>query len=512
MNMVMNTAGKLWKTIRSQSGAMSNSEIVAVQRLVQSHRDLNPDDAGLDDGIPACLSICSEFLENLAVAASAIGVPAAPRHYRRSFTPNYRAIFSDSSRNYRVDVLEGCLDESPSIWVNGDQFELSTETFACAGELRRAWTSLGSVLDMWGKEAATAPTRQELARCLHMFDVAWANLEFKYINDLIRIEDKARSMIADAIELEAKCSSTEAQLSPMIVTNSELKETHERFVQCVGRLNSIANYKRKGRDDLSAEILQASVAIQRPQVGMQKCSNVAQMLSADVVESFEAVREYLRQVSKCMESIDPHLCNNAGLVTRLVDWEESWELGQRYITNAGLLNALGDLVTFILQAQALEPKLAQMCEDCDVELFLVLPRLLTLRYLLAPESQMDLLKEFLPHRFEDLHSQEAPPQTRTLSKLREEFQRMQIALGSEAQETLMRAAVGGFDCDRKAGKFLNKTVGRQLEEFMRELEEWSIEVQRHCAEDWNQCSAIVVRCLAGNSRSQDRREQLRFEV
>jgi hypothetical protein len=213
-----------------------------------------------------------------------------------------------------------------------------------------------------------------------------------------------------------------------------------------------------------------------------------------------------------MESLDPHLCNNAGLVTRLVDWEESWELGQRYITNAGLLNALGDLVSFILEAQTLEPTLAQMCEDCDVELFLVLPRLFTLRCLLAPESQIDLLKEFLPHRFDDLHSQEAPVQYRTLPKLREEFERIQIALGSEARETLMRAAVGGFDCDRKAGTLLNKIVGRQLEKFMRELEEWSIEVQRHRAEDWNQCSAIVVRCLAGNSRSPDRREQLLFEV
>jgi hypothetical protein len=523
---MISRAGNLLKNFRSHSGALSNKEIVAIERLCQSHRDLKSEDAGFEHDPPTCLPTCSAFLENLAAAATAIGVPAAPRHYRRSFTANYRAIFSDCSRNYRVDVLEGCFDESPSIWVNGDQFELSVDTFACADELRRTWADLGSILDMWGHEAATVPTRQELASALQSFDVAWANLEFQYINDLIKIEDKARSMITEAIELEAQCFSVEGQLSPQIVTSSELEDAYEKFVQSIGRLNSVANYKRKGRDDLTGEILQAAVAIQRAQAGTGKCGNVAHMLSNDVVASFEAVRQYLRQVSKCMESLDPHLCNNAGLVTRLVDWEESWEVGKRYITNAGLLNDLCDLVTFVLEVQALEPKLTEMCEDCDVELFLVLPRLLLLRHLLAPETQTHLLKELLPHRFHTGYSAEESAQgPRTIYKLRADFQRIQLALsarlqlssgrphtGSVAREVFLRAAVGGFDSATNTGTLASEVVGAQLEDFMRELEEWSIEVQRHCAEDWNQCSAVVVRCLAGHCRSSEHRQQLEFEV
>ena len=54
--------------------------------------------------------------------------------------------------------------------------------------------------------------------------------------------------------------------------------------------------------------------------------------------------------------MDPHLCNNAGLVTRLVvsclgvegmrvaqDWEESWEVGARYVQNEWLLSLRGNV-------------------------------------------------------------------------------------------------------------------------------------------------------------------------
>eukprot|EP00435_Cladocopium_sp_Y103_P003446 s4768_g1.t1 len=66
-------------------------------------------------------------------------------------------------------------------------------------------------------------------------------------------------------------------------------------------------------------------------------SAAARTLCGDVVESFVAMRLYLREIGKCLERVDPHLCNNAGLVTRLVDWEESWEVGARYVQNELLL-------------------------------------------------------------------------------------------------------------------------------------------------------------------------------
>merc|ERR1719473_1777640 len=99
--------------------------------------------------------------------------------------------------------------------------------------------------------------------------------------------------------------------------------------------------------------------------------SAARILATDVVESFDAMREYLREVERCLERVDPHLCNNVGLVARLVDWEESWEVGARYVQHTPLLNALCDLVAEIRSAQRLAPALTSMCDECDVELFMV---------------------------------------------------------------------------------------------------------------------------------------------
>merc|ERR1719188_2970437 len=40
-----------------------------------------------------------------------------------------------------------------------------------------------------------------------------------------------------------------------------------------------------------------------------------------------------------------------------------------------------------------------------------------------------------------------------------------------------------------------KEARAAVEDLMKELEQWSIRLQRHCPEDWNQCSAILLRCL-----------------
>merc|ERR1712151_65547 len=67
----------------------------------------------------------------------------------------------------------------------------------------------------------------------------------------------------------------------------------------------------------------------------------------------------------------------------------------------GLLGAGCDLVAEIRAAQRLAPALASMCDECDVELFLVLPRIIWLRFLAKPVQHTELLKSLLPHRFDE---------------------------------------------------------------------------------------------------------------
>jgi len=218
-------------------------------------------------------------------------------------------------------------------------------------------------------------------------------------------------------------------------------------------------------------------------------SEVARNLASDVVESFDAIRFYVRQVGECLECVDPNLCKNAGLVARLVDWEESWEIGSQYVQKQELLKSVCNLVAKVKKAQHLVPALTTMCEDCDVELFLVLPRMVWLCYLTEPDKHQGLVGSLLPHRFEKIQDTE-------LSGFVEMFQRVmgsisQIVGAESAENTLVQRAVLGSSSVKA---HLPKD---QIESFMLELERWSMELQRRCPEDWNQCSSVLIQCLTG---------------
>jgi hypothetical protein len=289
----------------------------------------------------------------------------------------------------------------------------------------------------------------------------------------------------------------------------------------ITRLNSVANVHRKGRDDLRMEVyIDAKKTLRRcSDAGSSKLENAylmsaAKILATDVVDSFAAMRAYLREVAHCLERVDPHLGNNSGLVTRLVDWEESWEVGTAYLQQQPVLQALCDSVAEVRQAQKFVPKLIEMCEECDVELFMALPRLIWLRFLSQPEMQnvqKPLLVRLLPHRFKDVASKTPTPcaELRTLfAKYGVTDRAIEDALSiaasrspeSDSYSLLVRRVLSGNDdaddCFSSVPHASRANVQAHVESLVHELEGWSIELQRHCPEDWNQYSAVLVRCLS----------------
>merc|ERR1712224_306585 len=127
--------------------------------------------------------------------------------------------------------------------------------------------------------------------------------------------------------------------------------------------------------------------------------SVVECLAGDVVESYMHLRYYLRDISNSLERIDPNLSNNAELVSRLEDWEESWEVGRDYVHNAEMLGIVSELVKFLKKAEMLEPALAEMTQECGAEFCMCLPRLVWLCFLQDPQRHKKLLQRFLPHRF-----------------------------------------------------------------------------------------------------------------
>lgn len=525
----------LRKLLGKDSNALSSTEECAVTRLATKHQRLLRDGGRVVTKSEAGQGACAAFLADLNSVACVMHLDPAPRAYRAGFTINYRALFPDEARNYRVDVLEASVEQNSVIWVNGDKFEFSAETMRRAQVLQGAWFELGCLLERWRQAAeqprnvaCPRPVRMEMRDALSELDCAWANFEHKYIAELIDIEEKARRLIVQAIEHERCLQLLEAHHGDgdALQQVPDYREEQTRLVACVAHLNSVANCRRKGRDDLGVDVLSdATAVLRRFDAEEYGAMNAAQMLATDVVESFQALREYLREVEQCLERVDPHLCNNAGLVARLVDWEESWEVGVRYVQHEGQLEAVSDLVAEIQAAQRIAPALVSMCDECDVELFLVLPRIMWLRFLANPTQYTELIQSLLPHHF--VSDELSQPATYMWDAELEAFcERFRAARGMlvDAQPAGVAGVLPGDVAGRVAWDLLVKRVvggvnGKEdvyaclapglrdavmviVEDLLHELERWSIELQRHCPQDWNQCIAILMQCLTGGGKKQ----------
>lgn len=552
------------RNLKAQPEHIEGAEEAAIERLVATRWPLLLDGDRVNTKSEDGSRACAAYLEALDSAAQELALDKAARNYRESFTVNYRALFPDEARNYRVDVLEAAFEQYAVIWVNGDKFEFSSEAMRRAEALQRAWWELGTTLERWtkAKEAsvetygqpqrlAVRPTRAELQTALMQLDFAWTSFEHKYIYELIAIEEKARRLLVQAIEQEHRVRLQEVPENNgrPVERNPEYREDQRLLVACIAHLNSVANVSRKGRDDLSVDIFFDAVStLQRCEsadnsksMGNSENLRAARILATDVVESYEAMRVYLREVESCLERVDPHLCNNSGLVARLVDWEESWEMGTRYMQNEALLTAVCGLVAEVRAAQHLAPSLAVMCEECDVELFLVLPRIMLLCFLAMPQQYKELLRSLLPHRF--IQKKDDPTDYEWDAKLTDfvgVFRRAQQAIARARSRKLPDAEVSAnveqgsreAATARMAWELLMQRVAlgpgardsiysclasecreeaeAVVECLIHELEPWSMEVQRHCPEDWNQCSAVLVQCLTRGTREQ--RDDIPFSV
>jgi len=523
----------------------------SVSQLALAVEQLHLAEGRIDTASLAGRTACVTLLSCIDLTATALKAPAASRKYRDEFTINYRALFPDrGARYYRVDIFEAGLQWTSTRWVNGERFDLSEEIVGIAEELQVAWAALSTSVAGWsaagpekdGKKLA----RAELRSALSAFDNAWAAFENMYIVSLIDIEVAARGLVLRAVEEERKLQELESSLqSGDGELEESLREQRLQLLSCISRLNSAANLRWKGREDRGAEVLEAALSTLKIKGSIERVDavgdplqrHVAHVLASGVKDSFESVRAYLREVPNCIDSVHPHLCNNAGLVAQLSSWTESWELSARYTEPAPLLHEVRDLLAAIQNARRFVPTLSSMCDECDVELFMVLPRLVWLWFLAEP-AKHDLLRRLVPHLF-DLEV-EPPTFSQPLAGFAESFrcvnQRLAEALqidgpgtrqrswealvarvvcgpgGSPATSSAAAAMAGhtpGATCtageagsggQARAAGFASARLDAGVESavacFVHELERWSIELQRHSPEDWCQCSAVLVRCLA----------------
>ncbi|CAK0893226.1 unnamed protein product [Prorocentrum cordatum] len=227
------------------------------------------------------------------------------------------------------------------------------------------------------------------------------------------------------------------------------------------------------------------------------------VLAARAVESYRGLREYLACARERLDELRPQLRENEGLAERLACWEDSWERFAFYTENPHLMEGVHALASFLARALRAAPSLQQMLEDRDAELFLVLPRLVCLCLLSGLERPVaQLLRPLLPCHFADSSAQPGGDQAPAPSA---QFEGVLELLGGSAEhgawEALLRRAVAGAGAAAAAGACPEAGPGRReaaagaVEGLMREVEGWSMELQRHHPVAWNDLASVLVQCL-----------------
>lgn len=510
------------------------------------------------------------FLQALEAVAEDLGLQPASRAYRREFSKHFPSFTEEDSREYSVAVLDACmsLSRSGAIWANGQKFELSCEAEEACLAFCSEWETLLQTLD-WlpcSAEMQDAPRglylrRFSLQQQLNRFDERWANFERAYMVEIVRVQERARSLLSVAVEIERSLHDLELKHDEKdLFEVAEYRSSICSFLACIAQLNVAANLHRQTTDELTADILEGAADVLKAcAVNDNSPLQAVRCIADRVVEAFESLRCYFQELSAKNEAVNPNLSQNAALVELLVQWEESWLTGARYIQTRPVLEAVCRLVPELRQAQRSSPALARMCANYDAELFMVLPRLVWLCFLGAESGRQvsELVANLLPHRFVQVPARTAVYQPAAgglqlqrfrrsvsepnlgslagpragadlmvlaagseLKALREKFQKVRHSLEAaflQAEETkeaaepaasapvwevLIHRAVRGSSGESCGGSAADLATMKQhaapaaaaLEEFMHDLEAWSMELQRHSPEDWNECVNVLVRC------------------
>lgn len=392
----------------------------------------------------SCLSLSHDgmtyFLQRLDWAMNMLNIVMAPRTYRTQFTVNYKALFPTEQRLFRADVLEAAVRQYTYIWVNGEQFHFADVVVTRSAELNDAWTKLMDVI----QTSRTSPPNPDVVyEILSKLDTTWSSFEEVYISELIRIEEQSRSLVSSMVETERR------------LRREPCHDLEECFISQINKLNSVANRNRIGRQDLSIEILDRAKAMQADE------DPFTRWMATEVTRTYANVRKYARKVSHCIERLDPHLQNNAGLSNVLEYWEEAWERAKRYIYNKESYEALKKLSEFLKNCME-NQEFGENLVEHSADALLMMQKLVVFQCIRERDVAV-LLNEFLP--------KEVVQELRDFSK--------EIPAGSLEMPSLL---------------VVDKIMENE-DPVIRDISEWSFKIQRASAASWNDLLSVLTQCL-----------------
>lgn len=484
------TAAKATKLFSAGNNSLKGLSKVEAYRAARAYRRF------LGASELQCRDKWDAFAVDLVSAMNARSAAPAPRTYRASWTRNYVALLGDGGPSqkcnqlYAFDVLEAAIGQAKVICLNGEVFQFSEECLHMGRNLASSWTMLAKVLHELSESRLPPPAIWD--HVLFLFDSHWASFEERYVHELIDIEQSARKPLVEAAQCSRHLAELEAHAKGKHMILERIgQDAREQLVQKIVVLNNLANVDGNGHRDLRGSVLDmASFVLHEDAADHHE---VSRAVANSVVESFDGVRNYLASAEEDLHNTDPLLSGNKKLVHCLVAWESSWEVGNKYLMEVTVRKSLDEQMATLRQLMASCPDLAQLCDSCDVGLFLVLPRVVWIIYLLEPAMHEEFLRRLLPGSAYATSLFERFDQLRHIV-VREGLARP--AAGPALWRLLMPMLLSGPSSSASTqGAGVSVVVAETFGDFLHELEPWSIELQRASPREWNQYIAIMVRCL-----------------
>ncbi|CAD7926958.1 unnamed protein product [Amoebophrya sp. A25] len=258
------------------------------------------------------------FLDRVQEAYEFFEGGTPQRGYRDNFTiENYRMLFQRESSAYRDDVCRGVKRIRDGMWVNGEEVKfpqgLVDEGFELAARGERLMDLVFTIDDaeMHRKiddvhPTTRATTVQRFIYALRSFDRRYVIFEKNYIEALIAVEKQSRSLVQRIAELI-----------------QQLDDSGEKVNQEL--LDHMAELNKKSRDCFNCKYnfdIMRTVLLKSYEKSIHER---LWYLPAELLERFEDICIYLKELLPKILRVHPKLEHNPGLVQRLEKFHDTYQ-------------------------------------------------------------------------------------------------------------------------------------------------------------------------------------------
>ena len=354
---------------------------------------------GTDEGN----EICQEFLNQMEVLMKSMNIKTHDREYRKKFTKAYYLLFEENKLCFLSEIFDSAQENTTYIVVNEEKYYFSEEVLNYGNDLFVSFCALITLLMdtikiMKDKIKSFDINKilENIKSCLIDFDTKWVHYEEKYINELIIIEEKARKLITDGIEIENEITKYENKSKvkgKLLINDKKYNELRTKLISNILKINQIANVNGKGRSDLSPEILFRSEKVlvtvsENQSKGMRN-------LALKIKNALYVIRQLFRKFSKNIEGVDPRLSNNKDLSKYLYYFETKFELGKIYLLDNQKYNqllAFSQIIEIICEKYN-KYSIRDLIENNDPCIFVSLPSILLLKAI--NKEDQNICKEYI---------------------------------------------------------------------------------------------------------------------